>query len=85
MTTPPKESRNSSSTLNVGMSKSLVGSSNNNTFGVFDSLKNWQMTAPEGHVTVTPQSSGKETTVLTSEKSETLSNNRASPITLDSS
>ena len=60
-------------------------STNNNTFGVFDSLKNWQMTAPEGHVTVTPQSSGKETTVLTSEKSETLSNNRASPITLDSS
>ena len=28
-------------------------STNNNTFGVFDSLKNWQMTAPEGHVTVT--------------------------------
>ena len=58
---------------------------NNNTFGVFDSLKNWQMTTPEGHVTVTPQSSSKETTVLTSEQSEALSNDRASPSTLDSS
>ena len=58
---------------------------NNNTFGVFDSIKNWQMTAPEGHVTVTPPSSGKETTVLTSEQPEALSNDRASPNTLDSS
>ena len=58
---------------------------NNNTFGVFDSLKNWQMTTPEGHVTVTPQLSSKETTVLTSEQSEALSNDRASPSTLDSS
>ena len=58
---------------------------NNSTFGVFDSLKNWQMTTPEGHVTVTPQSSGKETTVLTSDQPEALSNDRASPSTLDSS
>lgn len=60
-------------------------STNNSTFGVFDSLKNWQMTAPEGYVTVTPQSSNKETTVLTSEQSEALSNDRASPNALDSS
>ena len=57
----------------------------NNTFGVFDSVTNCEMTAPEGYVTTNQPSSNKETTVLTSEPSEALSNDRASPYTIDSS
>ena len=60
-------------------------SSNANTFGAFDSLKNSQIIAPEGYVSVNKPTSTTETTIPTSEETEILSNDRASPNALDSS
>lgn len=60
-------------------------SSNANTFGAFDSLKNSQIIAPEGYVSINKPTSTTETTLPTSEETEILSNDRASPNTLDSS